>query len=236
MTTPRDIITLAMKDCGAFGVGQTPLAEDVSDAFIRLNMMLAQWTRKRWLVYQLVDLHVVSTGATHYTIGSQADILITNRPDRLEDAYLRLLSPVPTDTPLTVLQSREDYDKVALKSLVAVTTNVFYDPAWPVGVIYPTPAPPAGTYELHVIVKAVLEPFISLDQTVDLPSEYMAALHYNLTLRLGPGYGIPPNPIVQGLAADALDVVRGASAAIATLGMPPLLLSNGGFNVYTGRG
>ncbi|UIY28698.1 hypothetical protein LZK73_18380 [Neorhizobium galegae] len=43
MTTARALITLAMKDAGVLGVGQTPLSEDMNDGLTNLNAMVAQW-------------------------------------------------------------------------------------------------------------------------------------------------------------------------------------------------
>ncbi len=34
-----------------------------------MNMMLAQWQRKRWLVYSLDDVSFAPTGAASYTVG-----------------------------------------------------------------------------------------------------------------------------------------------------------------------
>ena len=51
MTTARDFVTLAMKEAGVLGVGQTLLAEDINDGFTILNMMLEEWQQAKWLFY-----------------------------------------------------------------------------------------------------------------------------------------------------------------------------------------
>ena len=81
--TPVDLIRLALRDSGVNGVGQTPNAEDNNDAFTHLNMMLAQWNRKRWLIYHTIDVSLVSTGALSYSVGAGGDFN-TPRPDRVE--------------------------------------------------------------------------------------------------------------------------------------------------------
>ena len=86
--TANQIITLALKDSGAFGDGQTPTATDLADGLQRLNMMLAQWQRKRWLVWHTVDNAILSQGKQSYSVGPGGDISIP-RPDRLEFAYIR---------------------------------------------------------------------------------------------------------------------------------------------------
>jgi hypothetical protein len=115
-TTALDLCIAALKDSGAIGVGQTPLAEDLSDAQARLQWMLQQWERQRWLVYHLVTKSILCTGATTYTLGPLGDIdtggarqvsnqfndqfgnapgfaqmPISARPSRIESAFLRQL-------------------------------------------------------------------------------------------------------------------------------------------------
>jgi len=69
LPTAGSIINLALKMAGVLGIGQTAQAEDANDALTVMNMMLAQWQRKRWLVYSLDDVSFAPTGATSYTVG-----------------------------------------------------------------------------------------------------------------------------------------------------------------------
>jgi len=61
--TASSIINLTLKMAGVLGIGQTASAEDANDALTLLNAMLAQWQRKRWLVYSLDDVSFPATGA-----------------------------------------------------------------------------------------------------------------------------------------------------------------------------
>jgi hypothetical protein len=241
--TPQDIITLALKDCGAVGTGQVPRAEDLNDAFDTANMMLAQWNRKRWLVFHLVDVVVPSTGQGSYTIGPGGDVQRAVRPDRIEAGFFRqLLSNPPNqvDYPIGIIQSREDYNRIALKLLPSFTRRLFYDNAWPLGVLHPYPVPQASIYEIHLSLKETLTSFANLTQTINLPDEYMGALFYNLVLRLGVRYPISRDQTmldqwetVKGLAKDALNVLRGANTQIAALTMPPDLVRQGAYNIFS---
>lgn len=87
--TPNKIITLALKQIGALGVGQTPGAEDINDAFDILNLMLGQWANKRLMVFREADVACVATGALSYSVGPGGDF-DTLRPDKLSGAYVRL--------------------------------------------------------------------------------------------------------------------------------------------------
>lgn len=237
MTTALDIINLAFKDAGVLGVGQTMLDEDVNDALTRLNMMIAQWRVKRWLVWHLVDKSVVSTGAQSYTVGPGGDINVSVRPDKLESAYFRMLPGAngtqSVDYPLQILFSREDYSRITLKSLVSFSQCIFYDSAWPLGSIYPWPIPQASLYEVHIVLKDVLSEFADLTSTFDFPPEYLAALHYNLTVRIRAAYRLPEDVNYAGLAKDSLETIRSANAQIPSLVMPDNLVRPGVYNIYS---
>lgn len=235
MTTPNDIIKLALKDSGVIGIGQTPSAEDTNDAFTRMNWMLAQWSKKRWLVYHLLDISFTSTGAQSYTVGLGQQFNV-KRPDRLEGAFFRQLipsQPNQIDYPLELIESRETYSQIALKTLTSFPNYIWYDSAFPVGFVYPWPLPQANLYSVHILVKETLSQFTSLAQEIILPDEYYAALFYNLCARLRPAYQLPPDPTVVALAKDALAVIRGSNAQIPRLVLPTDLVRPGIYNVYS---
>lgn len=237
ITTANDIVALSLKDAGVVGVGQSALAEDVNDSFNILNMMLAQWRRKRYLIWQLVDTAFTSTGSLTYTVGSGGNFNIP-RPDRLEAAYFRQVIPsVPNqvDYPLKLIQSKEDYSRIPLKTLVSFPESVFYDPVYPTGVVYFYPVPTSGLYEMHILTKKDLSSFATLATTILLPEEFHAALLYNLTARLRAHYRMSADPQIIGLAKDSLQVIRGANAAIPTLRIPVDLARRGIYNVYSDR-
>lgn len=220
------------------GVGYVPTAEDSNDAFLRLNWMLAQWQRKRWLVWHLVDLAVPSTGATSYTIGPGGNINVAVRPDKLEAAYTRQIiqsQPNQIDYPVDIITSYEQYSRIALKQLTAFTSYIFYDNAYPVGKLYPWPVPQASIYETHVLVKDLLSQFTGLTQQVNIPEEYFPALEWNLAVRLAAAYpeAGPPREDLKALARDSLNVLREANTQIATLAMPTELVRPGVYNPYS---
>lgn len=120
-TTAKDIAQAALRDCGAWGVGQTPLGADISDALARLQWMVQQWERKRWFIYHLRTYSCVAQpdprgqfqGKQFYTVGPGGDFNTnlrirpwedeytgnfgpaypsSTRPNRIESAYLRQLT------------------------------------------------------------------------------------------------------------------------------------------------
>lgn len=243
MTTPARIINLALKDAGVLGIGQTANAEDTSDALDSLNQLLVEWRHKRWLIYVLQTLSVVSTGATSYTIGPAGTLNTgtgTERPDRIESAFIRQLqnSGNYVDTPLKMLFAREDYNKIALKTLTAFSEFLYYESSYPLGAIYPWPVPNASIYSLFVSVKTSLSQITAATLNTDyaVPPEYYSAMRYCLAQRIKATYPLQsgqPNPALDGLAKNALNVLRMANFQIGRLEMPTELVRPGLYNVYS---
>lgn len=252
-TTMGDLCREALRECGAFGTGQIPLGSDIKQTWFRCQAMLQQWERKRWLVYHLVNLSIVSTGAVSYTIGPGGDIDTgagSVRPAKIESAFVRQLNqggvasefafgPANVDYTLEILQSREDYDKITLKPLQAGPgESIFLDSAWPLGLVYVWPVPQANIYEIHVTVREQLPTaFATLATQFVLPYEYYAAILYNLALRLRIPYQIStfPGDMLPGMAKDALNVLRGPNTQIARLRMPNTIRRRGLYNIFSDR-
>lgn len=276
-TTALDICTAALHDANVIGVGQEPLAEDLTKTQARLQWMLQQWERKRWLVYHLVDLAFVSTGAQSYSIGPGGNFdtgdarqfgpqfglqfgnapMATSaapqstRPARIESAFLRQLATPPSaddsanpyggnliDYPLTLLESREDYNRIALKTLQSFPGYLFYDSAWPLGFLFPWPVPQPNIYELHVTVFEQLPvAFATSNAQINLPYEYYSALVLNLAVWMRSVYGVPtfPGDPLPGLAKAALNVLRGANVQIARLQVPGELMRPNLYNIFSDR-
>jgi len=221
--TAGDIIKRALKTAGVLGVGQTALAEDTDDALTDMNWMLSQWQRKRWLVYHLIDMALVSKGINSYTIGPGGDFDIPLRPEKIASAFVRQMVGSPglrADFGLEIIEAREDYNLITLKDYPSFPSSIFYDSSFPLGTIYFTPTPGNALFEIHIAIKDSLPQFTTVDDDVVLPAEYFAALHFNLARRLRVSYQLPADPSLDGLAKDALNVVRGADLQLATLRMP----------------
>jgi hypothetical protein len=91
VTTAQDIVTYALKANGIGAAGQQLGGADLTDGLFWLQTLLAQWQRKRWLVWHLVDTAIPSTGALNYGVGPGSNFNIA-RPDQLEGAYARLIT------------------------------------------------------------------------------------------------------------------------------------------------
>ncbi len=238
--TPAEIINQALKKSGVLGVGQTASAEDVNDAMVDLNGLIAQWRRNRWLVYVLRDAAITVTGARSYTVGPGGDFDVA-RPDRLEAAFTRQFTSTvianAVDYTMEILQSREDYNRIALKGLTGFSGRgwIFYESSFPLGRVYPWPVPTATNLELHLSLKEDLPAFTSLTQQVQLPPEYEVAMIWNLALALRPSYQLPEDPQVTKRAAATLSTISAANFQISRLTMPNAVMGGGRYDVFSDR-
>ena len=232
-TTPRDIVTLALKTANVVGVGQTPLAEDVNDCFNMLNMMIAQWQRRRYMVYNLETIGIPATGAVSYTIGPALQFNIT-RPVKIESAYIRMQggSVLPVDYPLQVLRAQEDYDRISIKTLNAFPQYIYYDTTFPIGHIYVWPVP-NNQYQIFITVMVQLQAFQNLSDQIILPPEYLDAMQWNLADRILTIYGMPENPKITKYAEASMRAIEEVNSQIPLLHMPIALRGkSGAYNIY----
>jgi hypothetical protein len=223
--TAGDLVTFCLRASGLNGVGQTPSSEDANTGLQLLNSMLATWQRRRWLVWSLVDTALMSTGAASYSVGisSPASNFAIARPDRIEAAYARLLpgsGALSVDYPLGLIPSAQDYAAITMKGLTTFPGAVYYEPAFPVGLLHFWPISPAGQFELHILTKATLPQLTHLTDLVSVPPEYMEALIWSLCVRLAMAYGLDPKPSHVGAMRAAMSTIRIANAAPRALALP----------------
>ena len=244
-TTIGDLVNAALKLATVVGVGQTASADDANDAWSLCQMMLEGWQRRRWLVFALTTYSKTSTGAISYTLGPGGDFdtgATSFRPDKIESAFLRQVNQPPpnqVDFPLQIVQSKEDYNTISLKSLVSFPQYIFFDPQWPLGSVFAWPVPQASVYALYVTVKTPMQyKFANLATKIALPYEYYEAILFNLTLRIRMQYGIsnPPGDMLPKLAKNALNSLRLGNTAIKRSQMPGGLRNRGkGYNIFSDR-
>ena len=223
LTTAGDLIAFALRASSITGVGQTAAAEDARDALVLLNMILAEWQLNRWLVLDLVEAVLPSTGAASYTVAPAGSFVLsyngTQRPERIDSAYARLVA-TGVDSPLYPFMARETFDRIAAKSSVGPPEAYFYDAsAGATGTIYFYPVPDA-TWSLHIKTKASLGQFGALTTPLTLPAQYTTALMWSLAKDLRAVYGLPEDAAQSARAQQALISIAGSGAQLAQAQQP----------------
>lgn len=233
-----EIVALALRDAGIGGMGQAPNAQMQQDALLRLQMMFDRWRDDSLVVYRLEDLSTPCVpNQLSYTLGPGGDFNIAVRPELIDGAYIRQVQPTPVDFPLAILQSREDYARIRLKTMNAAPSSVvWYDPAYPVGAVYPWPVPNSTTWELHVLARMVLDGPIALTDDVLLPPRYYDAIYWNLMVEFGNAYRRPPTRITVAKAAGTLRAVKRKNVRIPIARMPAGIRRGPAYNPYSDQG
>jgi hypothetical protein len=141
------------------------------------------------------------------------------------------------DIPLTIIESREDWSLVSIKDLKSMPSAVFYDSSYPVGRIHFWPVPIANDYELHLVLKTTLPAYEGLDDPLNMPPEYTAAIIDNLACRIIVASGGQISRELAGQARASLEAVKMTNAQIPLLGMPAALTHHrGDVSSWVGRG
>jgi hypothetical protein len=230
-------------------------SKDVADAFSLLVMMLAQWQRRRWLIWNEEDVALVSTGADFYTIGPGEDFDVA-RPDKIHAAKVILgpgfgglpeqlpfqlgafgRTPNLVNIPLAIIEAKEDWNEIAIPDLKSIPSAVFYDSNFPVGRVHFWPVPPANAYELQLTIKASLPVYTSVNDALDLPPEYMDAVVNNLAVRIAVASpGAQVSPLLLAEARASLNTIKLANTQIPLLSMPAALSGRRGGDVSSWSG
>jgi hypothetical protein len=230
MTTASDIISQALRDINAVGMGQTADAEDASNALDLLNQMLAQWQVDGYAVYTLKDVSFAATGAASYTIGAGGNVNRA-RIDDIDGAFWRSSG---VDYPLTVIDSFDDYQLITQKALTGQPCAVHYQPTYPLGALYVYPAPTSG--DVHLTIREEFTEYASLADDLALPKKYVLAVRLSLAELLATSYpDATGRPDIARAAAKARRVLKRSNVRIATLKMPAAVLQGGHFNIVTGE-
>lgn len=241
MAIAQDIVRAALKKAGVIGEGETPSAEQLTDALRDLNGLISRWNTKRWMIFDLVDLTFPADGrVTPYTVGPGGNYPISRRPDRIEAAYLRQFvngsgAGLPVDTQLSVWAAREQYALATLKkNFVSYPSGVFLDPKWPLADLYVYPWPNAGNqYEVHLIFKNVLPILLANTNTDSFPSHYIPCMEFNLALLLRQANGkLQEDPQLVKQAMDTLSTVQDSNLAIPEMQVP-YAYGGGIYNIYS---
>jgi hypothetical protein len=144
---------------------------------------------------------------------------------------------LPVDYPLNPILAREDYSRIALKTLVSQPDSYFYDSDFPLGKIYPVPIPKAAIYELHVTTRVIMPQLARVTDTIALPPEYSEPIKWNLARRMRAEWGYACRQGNQRDRAERAQRRPLLNVQVPTLQMPAGLSRGGGaYNFFSDRG
>lgn len=215
MTTALQIIESSARKIGVLGDGETATDTFAATALSSLNAMLDSWQLERLAVYQIVQVsNTWPAATTSRTIGTSGNFT-QQRPVRIESAFVVGSDSVWTE--VTVLQRREEYDSIPVKSTQSTLPEFLYmDPAYPLGIIYLYPVPSASL-TLKLNTWQTLQSFAALTTDLALPPGYLRAIEFNFAVELHSDYPSLPLP------ASIIKIATESKANIKTVNAPSMV-------------
>lgn len=234
MTTPRDLIKYALQDLGVLAVGEAIDADEVTDLFSKMNLMIDAWSSETSLIYEDVTLSkALTANQGTYTIGSGGDIDET-RPMAIKTAYVTIsnLSYPPME-----LIDETEYARITQKTLGGQRpVYLYYNPASPLGTIKLHPLP-NGSETLYLEVWQKLASFTSLTQTIQLPEGWELGIQKNFECMIAPSYGKTASPETKELAKTLKGNIKRMAkkhmSMIVDMDVP--VGNTGSFDIYSGQ-
>lgn len=185
-----DVIKASLRLLEVIGIGETPEAEDVTNCAQALNIMVKAWQIDGYKLWAVKDISIPLVAATaSYQIGDTATgtgAVVTNRPMRIQDAYIRNASG--NDTNLLQI-SRQEYDILGVKTTPGIPNQFFYDLQLTNGVLQVYPVPTDALSTIHLVVQKPLADFNLSTDNPDFPQEWYQALKWGLAAEIAMEYG-----------------------------------------------
>lgn len=217
MAQVSDLINEAFLDISAIAAGQTITAEELSDAFMRLNQMLDSWSNEQVSVFtEQHQSFVLTAGTASYTMGPSGALSTAARPVKVlgassvSGAFRQPVKVISFGTFDRMIENPLGVTSVLAQAIA--TDNSF--PLINVKV-FPTPASSPGNLEIDYWTP--LAQFVSTTDVVSLPPGFEDALHFNLAVRIAPQYGKQPNALLMANAQMTKQAITEVNASILDL-------------------
>jgi len=189
-TTRDSLIKAALRACGAIAQGETPTADQYTEASEALNFIAKAFMADGMPLWAMKQYSVPLTSTSTYNIGD-GQTINTPKPMRIVQAYLHNTS-TDIDIPMRVI-TRDEYNRLGNKTTTGQPIQIFYEPLRTYGVLHTFPVPDSysQTYtEIVIVYQRPFEDFDSSTDEPDFPQEWFEPLKWALADTLAPEYGL----------------------------------------------
>lgn len=214
-TTANAIIRSALGKLGVVSPGESVKPGDAADCLRALNVMLDAWKVENLYAYatQTVD-HPLASPALSLDIGPTGDIVVSERPVRIEPGSYYTAGGV--DYPMEQISTAE-FNMIGIKDLASLGPVLFdYNPTLPDGVLRFYPQASAAA-ELHLLLQVRVAAFAALATSYTLPPGYERALIFSLAEEVGADFEREIPPTVMRNAANARRFIKRANHSVPQL-------------------
>lgn len=226
--TIRDLLRDAAIENGALSQSENLSSGDAQFLLGRLNRMLDGWNAQREALYAEQGVtYPLTPGLAVHTIGTPGATwdLPSGRPVSIESAMLILPSSTPQSyTPIRLGSAQAWYQAQTVPALATqYPTDLYYEPAWPLGRLYFWPVPTAA-FSVQLQIRRELTA-VDYDDTLTLPPGYQDAITLTLAEMTCRALGRELSPVLvqqAGMARHRIFVNNVTVPRIATQdsGMP----------------
>jgi len=189
--TRDDIIKGALRLCGAVALGETPSADQTTEASEALNMLVKAWQADGMALWARGEYTLPLTLDTKsYTIGIGQTVNLA-KPLKVTQAILHD-TQTNVDIPMRII-TRDEYLRLGNKTTNGQPIQIYYDPQRDTGILYVYPPANSSAVSYKQIKFTYQKPFEDFDASTDnpdFPQEWYEALKYGLASRLAGEYGI----------------------------------------------
>lgn len=203
--TLLELITMSLKDIGAYNIGDSLDTDESNDAVAILNNLQDEWNADGLIVNAVTrEYFSLVIGQASYTWGTAGSPNFNSaRPVRIIKSFIR---DGNNDYPVDMI-SMDEYEDLPDKINQGRPDRVWQNPTYPLTTLY-FYFVPDSTYQWWVDSEKDLIDFTSLGATISMPPEYMAAFRWNLARDLCPSYRKQPPPLVVKRADDTIKTLR----------------------------
>jgi hypothetical protein len=214
--TLGDLIRSSLRALGVIATSETPTSDMMIDGIEAINVMTESWSAMGLMQVAPTEENLtLVVGKSDYTIGT------SGTPDWNTARPLMLIgNPYIIDAQglnyEVVIIGMDQYDDIGLMTTPGRPEWITYRPDYPNGLIRLFPTPDAAE-TLHLISKKYLADNTNLTAEINLPSQYLAALKWNLAVEMAPEYQAAANQgnfaVIIERARKTLQIVKNNSAA-----------------------
>ncbi len=208
MTTALQLVTSSLRKLGAVAAGESPDADEQSDALAALNQIVESWNLKGLALFRRENAaYTLAPSQQAYSVGSGADF-DGARPITLHSAFV---TRGGIDYPLAVL-TQEQWNDILQKSTQSeIPEGVYYEPTFPDGTLRFWPVP-LEALTVTLAIDMQLAAVADINDALSFPPGYERALLYALAVDLAPEYpAVTLSQTVIDAANDALADIKRAN-------------------------
>lgn len=210
MSTARDLIKSSLRLIGVLASGETPSADEQTEALDSLNNMLDSWSAENLHVHKVMrEEFTLTPNDGSYSMGASADFN-TARASKIIRATIEDQSVTPNLEYSVDIITPEEWADIVNKDYAAIyPTKLYAEGTYPNETINLWPKPTVA----NKLVLYSLKPLsaLSIGDTISYPPGYAEALRYNLALRLAPEYGQVLDQAVVIIAQESLEKLKRAN-------------------------